>query len=78
MSGQDSFENWAAVNVCTEGPVVITYGDISCRIYSDCGNGGGVIFCFLNGGNHNDLNSHRDISLTDMAWDFMSKYLLQK
>jgi len=77
ISGQESFENWASVNACTGNPAIVSYGDSNCQVYSDCGNGVEVVFCSLEGGSHNDLHSHKDINLADMAWDFMSKYSMQ-
>lgn len=74
ISEQESFENWANVNGCTGDPEITTYGDSTCMTYTDCDSGTEVTYCTLDGGGHNNLYSHDDIDVTDMAWDFMSKF----
>jgi polyhydroxybutyrate depolymerase len=72
----DSFDYWGMVNGCTGDPVeTFQSGSSHCDSYETCGAGVKVTLCTINGG-HVLYNNNDNVSVTDLAWQFLSAYTL--
>ena len=77
VSGEDSFNAWKNANGCIGNPVeLLTESvDVDCRVYTDCTNDVETAYCVVPG-DHVIYDNVPGVSLTSIAWDFMSRFSL--